>query len=200
MPPPRPKKVEPMRVGGGGVQESKLVRKVEPVYPELARRARVEAMIILEISVDEQGNVNAARVVRGHPLLDEAAVQAVKQWKYSPTLLNGTPVPVIATTLVFFKLGKGTPTLDPMLAEAVARFKAGQPPAPQEERYFKDGKAQIKLTVIFDSAQTRAAIRGLGFEAVSWPQGATTVSGKLAIGKLEALLELGFVSYVEFDR
>jgi Ca-activated chloride channel family protein len=198
LPPPRPKKVEPMRVGGN-VQESKLIRKVEPVYPELARRARVEAMIILEISVDEQGNVNAARVVRGHPLLDEAAVQAVKQWKYSPTLLNGAPVPVIATVTMIFE-NPGKPRLDLAVAEAIARFKAGQSPAPMEQRFIKDGKAQIKLTVSHDNAQSKAAIRALGFEAVSWPQGATTVVGRLAIDKLEALLDLDFVVYVEFAR
>ena len=104
-PPPRPKKVEPMRVGGN-VQESKILRRVDPIYPELAKRARVETMVILEVNVDEEGNVANIRVVRGHPLLDAAATEAVKQWKYSPTLLNGEPVPVIATVTVIFKLGK----------------------------------------------------------------------------------------------
>jgi protein TonB len=79
---------------------------VDPIYPELAKRARVESMVILEVNVDEEGNVANVRVVRGHPLLDAAATEAVKQWKYSPTLLNGEPVPVIATVTVIFKLGK----------------------------------------------------------------------------------------------
>jgi Ca-activated chloride channel family protein len=197
-PPPHAKKVEPMRVGGN-VQESKLIRRVEPIYPELAHRARVEATVILEVHVDEQGNVGSVRVVRGHPLLDEAAVQAVKQWKYSPTVLNGMPVPVIATAAVIFKVG-GKPRLDPAVAEAIARFRAGQSPAPMEQRFIKDGKAQIKLTVTNDNTQSRAAIRALGFEAVSWPQGATTMLGRLAIDKLEALLDLNFVVYLEFAR
>ena len=88
------------------MQESKILRRVDPVYPELAKRARVDQIVMLEVSVDEEGNVANVRVIRGHPLLDQAAIDAVKQWKYSPTLLNGEPVPVIATVTVIFKLGK----------------------------------------------------------------------------------------------
>ena len=102
-PPPKPVKREPIRVGGN-VQESKLIRKVEPVYPELAKRARVQGSVILSVTVDEEGNVSEIRVTKGHPLLDEAALTAVRQWKYSPTLLNGEPVPVIATVTVIFNL------------------------------------------------------------------------------------------------
>jgi protein TonB len=89
---------------GGNVQESKLIKKVEPVYPELAKRARVSGVVILQVTVDEEGSVTELRVLRGHPLLDEEAKRAVQQWKYSPTLLNGEPVPVIATVTVIFNL------------------------------------------------------------------------------------------------
>jgi protein TonB len=102
-PPPRPVKRDPIRVGGN-VQESKLIRRVEPAYPELAKRARVQGKVVLVVTVDEEGNVTDIRVTSGHPLLDEAALSAVKQWKYSPTLLNGEPVPVIANVTVFFNL------------------------------------------------------------------------------------------------
>ena len=102
-PPPRPVKREPIRVGGN-VQESKLIKKIEPAYPELAKRARVQGVVILQVTVDEEGNVSEIRVLRGHPLLDDEATRAVKQWKYSPTLLNGEPVPVIATVTVIFNL------------------------------------------------------------------------------------------------
>jgi len=102
-PPPRPIKREPIRVGGN-VQESKLIRKVEPVYPELAKRARVSGVVVLQVTVDEEGNVAELRVLKGHPLLNDAAEAAVRQWKYSPTLLNGEPVPVIATVTVIFNL------------------------------------------------------------------------------------------------
>jgi protein TonB len=93
----------PERIGGD-VQASKLIRRVDPVYPELARRARVHGVVILEVTVDEEGAVAEARLLRGHPLLDEAALSAVRQWRYSPTLLNGEPVRVIATVTVIFNL------------------------------------------------------------------------------------------------
>ncbi len=102
-PPPKPVKRDPIRVGGN-VQESKLIRRVEPTYPELAKRARVQGQVVLVVTVDEEGNVADIKVTKGHPLLDEAALNAVRQWKYSPTLLNGEPVPVIATVTVIFNL------------------------------------------------------------------------------------------------
>lgn len=94
---------DPIRVGGG-VQESKLIRRVEPIYPELAKRSRVSGRVVLTITVDEEGSVADVQVLNGHPLLNDAAVAAVKQWRYSPTLLNGAPVPVIATVTVIFAL------------------------------------------------------------------------------------------------
>lgn len=102
-PPPPKKKKDPIRVGGN-VQASKLVKRVEPSYPELAKRARVKGMVILQVTVGEAGNVASIKIIRGHPLLNAAAVSAVKQWVYSPTLLNGEPVPVIATVTVNFVL------------------------------------------------------------------------------------------------
>jgi protein TonB len=94
---------EPIRVGGN-VQESKLIKKVEPIYPELAKRARVEQIVMLETTINEEGLVSNVRVIKGHPLLDQAAVEAVKQWVYQPTYLNGRPMPVIATVTLPFSL------------------------------------------------------------------------------------------------
>ncbi len=102
-PPPPPAHREAVRKGGD-VLASKLVRKVEPVYPNLAKLAHVQGVVILQVTVDEEGNVSDIRVLRGHPLLEEAAVQAVQQWKYSPTFLNGEPVPVTAAVTVIFSL------------------------------------------------------------------------------------------------
>ena len=70
----------------------------------MAKRARVSGVVILQVTVDEEGSVSDVRTLRGHPLLDDAAITAVKQWKYSPTLLNNEPVPVIATVTVIFNL------------------------------------------------------------------------------------------------
>ncbi len=90
--------------GDDQVVKSELIRRVEPAYPELARRVGVEGKVVLGITVDEEGNVPDARVASGHPFLHEAAVAAVRQWKYSPTLLNGKAVPVRATVTVVFAL------------------------------------------------------------------------------------------------
>ncbi len=89
---------------GGNVQSSKLIQRVEPTYPELAKRARIQGIVLLQVTVGEAGNVTDIQVIRGHPLLNDGAVAAVQQWKYSPTLLNGEPVPVIATVTVNFIL------------------------------------------------------------------------------------------------
>lgn len=102
-PPPKPVKRAPTRIGGDVIQ-SKLIKKIDPVFPELAKRARISGSVVLLVTVDEEGNVSEINVEQGHPLLRDAAVQAVKQWKYSPTILNGEPVPVIATVTVIFNL------------------------------------------------------------------------------------------------
>jgi TonB family protein len=103
-----PKKREPIRVTGR-VSESKLIRRIEPVYPEIAKRARIQGTVVLTVHVNEEGIVYDAKVVTGHPLLQEAAVDAVRQWQYSPTLLNGEPVPVIATVSLMFRLNGDDP-------------------------------------------------------------------------------------------
>jgi periplasmic protein TonB len=102
-PPPPPMPITPTRVGGD-VQQSKLLVKVTPEYPELARRARISGNVVLEIRVDEEGNITEVKVLSGHPLLVDAALKAAGHWKYSPTLLNGEPVPVISTVTMVFHL------------------------------------------------------------------------------------------------
>ncbi len=102
-PPPPTHLTEPIQVGGN-LQASQLVKRVEPDYPELARQARVQGLVLLRVTIDEKGDVVKIEVVRGHPLLVDAAVKAVRQWKYRPTLINGNPVPVIATVTVPFAL------------------------------------------------------------------------------------------------
>jgi protein TonB len=77
---------------------------VPPDYPAIARAARVQGAVILEAVLDERGKVDRVRVLRSIPLLDEAALGAVRQWRYTPTLLNGVPVPVLMTITVHFTL------------------------------------------------------------------------------------------------
>ena len=76
---------------GDDVQPPKKLKDAAPDYPALARHARVQGVVILEVRIDEHGNVTNARPLRSIPLLDEAAIDAVRQWQYSPTLLNGVP-------------------------------------------------------------------------------------------------------------
>ncbi len=96
-------KREPLRVGGN-IAESILISRVDPIYPEEARRARIQGSVVLTVTVNEEGYVYEIRIESGHPLLQQAAIDAVKQWRYSPTLLNGEPVPVMATVTVVFRL------------------------------------------------------------------------------------------------
>ena len=87
---------------GGEVREATRIVYVEPVYPEIAKRAGVSGVVILEAVIDPNGNVTDVNVLRSIPLLDEAAMDAVRQWKYQPALLNGVPVPVVMTVTVNF--------------------------------------------------------------------------------------------------
>ncbi|HWI18679.1 MAG TPA: energy transducer TonB [Vicinamibacterales bacterium] len=106
-PPPEvkapPPQQEPLRVGGG-IRAPVRTRDVNPVYPAIAQAARVQGFVIIEATIGEDGRVTNARVLRSIPLLDQAALQAVRQWEYTPTLLNGVPVPVIMTVTVTFNL------------------------------------------------------------------------------------------------
>ena len=79
---------------GGQVKPPIKIKNVDPVYPRDAMESRVEGIVILEITVDANGNVTDARVIRNVAMLDDAALDAVWQWKYTPTTLNGAPVPV----------------------------------------------------------------------------------------------------------
>ncbi len=87
---------------GGAIRVPVKTRHVDPAYPPIALQARVQGVVILEALVDTDGRVADARVLRSIPLLDQAAVEAVRQWEYQPTLLNGQPVPVIMTATVQF--------------------------------------------------------------------------------------------------
>jgi protein TonB len=77
-----------------------------PVYPAIAQQARVQGTVILEATIDVDGSVRDVKVLRSIPLLDQAAIDAVREWKYSPTILNGNPVPVIMTVTVTFTLNR----------------------------------------------------------------------------------------------
>ena len=101
-PPPSPPS-RGVRVGGN-IRAPAKVRDVAAVYPPQAMQARVQGVVILEVTIGPDGSVSGARVLRSIPMLDEAAVAAVKQWRYMPTLIDGVPSPVIMTVTVQFTL------------------------------------------------------------------------------------------------
>jgi TonB family protein len=90
----------------GGVLQASAVRRVEPVYPPLARAAQVSGSVVVEVTVDETGAVNSARALSGHPLLKDPAVEAASSWTFTPTKLEGNPVKVIGTITFNFELGE----------------------------------------------------------------------------------------------
>ena len=98
--PPKPAPIRP----GGDIKPPQRIAYVPPVYPTIAQTARVEGMVILDATIDEQGIVRDVRITRSIPLLDRAAIEAVSKWRYTPTRLNGVAVPIILTVTVSFSL------------------------------------------------------------------------------------------------
>jgi len=104
-PPPKPKQSGPLRVGGN-VQAAKIINRVQPIYPPLARQTRISGTVRLHAIIGKDGTIQSLEVVSGHPLLQQAALDAVRQWRYQPTLLNGEPVDVDTTIDVIFSLNQ----------------------------------------------------------------------------------------------
>lgn len=128
-PPPPPELVNgqaPVRVGGN-IKPPVKTRDVKPVYPADAQAARVQGVVILEVTIDTTGNVSSGRVLRGQPMLDQAALDAVNQWQFQPTTLNGVYVPVIMTVTVNFTLQPDS-ALQAQQGQMV--YAPGQPPPP----------------------------------------------------------------------
>ena len=101
------KPVTPQRIKvGGNVQSARLVRQPRPVYPPLAKQARISGVVKLGAIISKDGTIQHLEVISGHPLLVPAALEAVKQWVYQPTLLNGEPVEVQTQIDVNFTLSQ----------------------------------------------------------------------------------------------
>ncbi len=112
-PPPPPKKEEPkvqqvQRIKiGGQVQQANLIKQVKPIYPQLAKQARISGVVHLSAIISKDGTIQELKALPGaHPLLVPAAIEAVRQWVYKPTLLNGEPVEVVTTIDVNFTLNQ----------------------------------------------------------------------------------------------
>jgi len=129
----------------GGVFQSSAITRVEPTYPPLAKAARVSGAVVVEVTVDEQGDVLTVQAISGHPLLKDSAIAAARGWKFSPTQLSGVPVKVIGTITFNFSLGKEPPntvsgvTLDkkPVLDDIEEAKKALNANSYSPEAHFK---------------------------------------------------------------
>lgn len=104
MPPPPKEAPKRVRVGGN-VQQARMIRQVQPVYPQIAKTAHIQGTVILHAIIAKDGTVQELQYISGPPLLMRAAMDAVRQWRYQPTLLNGEPVEVDTTISVIFTLG-----------------------------------------------------------------------------------------------
>jgi protein TonB len=89
---------------GQGIREPKRIAGAPPEYPVFARSARIQGVVILEAVINERGTIERIKVLKSEPLLDAAAIAAVKDWRYTPTLLNGVPVSVLMTITINFTL------------------------------------------------------------------------------------------------
>ena len=103
-----PKIATPTRVRvSSGVSQGLLVHRVSPTYPPLARQARIQGVVVLQAQISKDGTIQNLQLISGHPMLAPAAIEAVRQWKYKPYLLNGEPVEVDTQVQVNFTLAGG---------------------------------------------------------------------------------------------
>lgn len=103
-----PKVATPQRVRvSQGVTQGLLIRKIQPTYPPLARQARIQGSVLLQAEISKDGTIQNLRLISGHPMLAPAAIEAVKQWRYKPYILNGEPVEVETQITVNFTLSGG---------------------------------------------------------------------------------------------
>ena len=103
-PPPKPVNTAPVRIGGN-VAAANIIQRVEPTYPPIAKTAHVSGTVVLHAIISKDGSIEQLEYQSGPPLLMKAAMDAVKQWRYKPTMLNGEPVDVDTTISVIFSLG-----------------------------------------------------------------------------------------------
>lgn len=127
-----------IRKSGGALQGS-AIKRVEPSYPPLAKAAQVSGAVVVELTIDEEGNVIAARAISGHPLLKDSAVTAAKGWRFNQTRLQGVPVKVIGTITFNFNLGDPQ-ELEPLEAEVRNNSSSAQAHLKLADAYSERGR------------------------------------------------------------
>jgi TonB family protein len=190
----------------GSVTEGLLLTKTPPVYPPIARQARIQGTVVLAALISKEGSVEKLTLMSGHPMLAQAAIDAVKQWKYKPYLLNGEPVEVDTEIRVIFTLSPPEPpTPANATPDAQTDGVAGPGPKPEESvgpggkpLYHRgEGTSDPKIISQVDPEYSEAA-RQAGFQGICVlslivePDGAPSniqVSRKLGMGLDEKALE-----------
>jgi Ca-activated chloride channel homolog len=224
-PPPPPSKGVPPQMSpdpritvSGGVLQGSATRKIQPAYPAIAKSARAQGAVQVQITVNESGEVIGARVINGQPMLRDAALQAAKQWRFKPTQLSGVPVKTLGVLTFNFDPDKNatsgetvpmTPLteeqfkqqlrakLHPAVAALIERLKnKDAKPGAEELKFTRDGKAEIQVWLMDKSAETVGLLKKLGFETLLDSQSSKLIIGRLPVEKLAALAELPAVRYV----
>jgi TonB family protein len=225
-PPPPPSKGVPPQMAAspkkltvsGGVLQGKATRKVQPAYPPIAKSARAQGAVQIQVTISESGEVMNAQAISGHPMLREAALQAAKQWRFKPTELSGVPVKTQGLLTFNFDQGQtATPSetvsmtplteeqlkqqlrakLHPAVAAVIERLNnKDAKPGAEELKFMRDGKAEIQVWLTDKSAEIIGQLKKLGFETLLNPQSSKLIIGRLPVEKLAALVELPAVRYI----
>jgi len=167
----------------GGLLQTSAIKRAEPVYPPLARAARISGSVVVEVTLDEDGKVISARAVSGHPLLKDAAVAAAREWTFEQTKLSGTPVKVIGTITFHFAADEKAPLDDESLIEKLKNVIAINPSSHQphqmlglvyaENNRFKNAVEEFHEAVrLLEAAQetdrTDQKIKALYLDSLGW--------------------------------
>jgi Ca-activated chloride channel family protein len=203
----------------GGVLNGKAVSLPKPAYPAMAKAASASGTVTVQVTVDESGNVIAARPISGHPMLQQSAAAAARQAKFVPTMMSGKPVKTTGVVVYNFdSSGNVTTTstvssdtrspaeqkrrqllakLNPSILALIDRLKdKNAKPGADESKFVRDGKAELQVWLTDKSSAAIEQLKRLGFEVVLDPKTAKLVIGRLPLEKLEALAELEFVRYI----
>jgi Ca-activated chloride channel family protein len=216
-------KIPPPRVVSSGVLNGKAVILPSPVWATEAKAARASGSVSVQVTIDESGNVIAAKALGGNPLLRTAAVEAARKAKFAPTMLTGKPVKVTGAVVYTFGPYDATPTsstlivgedkmaslleaekrrelqmkLHSTLLALVDRLKErSAKPGALEAEFIRDGKAEVQVWLTDKSVETIAKLKELGLDVLLEPKAAGLIIGRIPVEKLAALAELDFVRYV----
>lgn len=214
-PAPAPSQISPPPVEekkiiiSAGVLDSAAIKKVQPAYPPIAKAARASGAVQVQIEVNQEGRVTEAKVLSGHPLLRQAALEAAQQWKFKPTNIDNGRTLKVQGVLTFNFRQDGTVITDslgsrlrnklhPSVAGVVERLKNKQTePLTVETTFIHNGKADLQVTLTDKSTATIEQLKRLGFEIIRKSKSSSVIIGRLPMERLEALTRLASVSYVE---